>query len=64
MLWAAVPIDGIHAPWLLVAVPLITLIGGGICVALARKNPVESAFDNVRAQVNADLAMLREVAQP
>jgi hypothetical protein len=64
MLWAAVPVDGIHAPWLLVAVPLVSLAGGGACLLAARSNPVESAFDKVRAQVNADMAMLREVARP
>jgi hypothetical protein len=64
MLWAAVPTDDIHAPWLLIAVPLITLVGGGACLFATRKNPIESAFDNVKAQVNADMAMFREVAQP
>lgn len=64
MLWAAIPAGDIHAPWLLVVVPLVPLIAGAVCFFSARKNPVESAFDKVKAQVNADMAMLREIAQP
>jgi hypothetical protein len=64
MLWATVPAGDLRAPWVLIAVPLVTLAGGIGCFFAARSNPIESAFDNVKAQVNADMAMLREVAQP
>ena len=31
---------------------------------VARRKPVESAFDNVKKQLSADMAMLREVSAP
>ena len=64
MLWAAVPAGDLHAPWVLVAVPVITLALAAGCVLYARKSPVENAFDNVKKQLSADMAMLREVSVP
>jgi hypothetical protein len=64
MLWAAVPANDIHAPWVLVAVPAITWALAAACFLYARSNPVESAFDNVKKQLSADMAMLREVSAP
>jgi hypothetical protein len=64
MLWAALPPVGIHEPWLLVAVPAASLVAAGVCAILARRNPVENAFDKVKQQLNADMAMLREVSAP
>ena len=64
MLWAALPLSGIHAHWVLVAVPAASLLGAVVCALLARRNPVENAFDNVKKQLNADMAMLREVSAP
>ena len=64
MLWAALPLAGIHAPWVLVAVPAASLLGAVVCALLARRNSVENAFDNVKKQLNADMAMLREVSAP
>ena len=64
MLWAALPPAGIHEPWVLVAVPAASLLGVVVCVIAARRNPVENAFDNVKKQLNADMAMLREVSAP
>ena len=64
MLWAALPTPGVHEPWLLVAVPAASLLGALVCVILARRSPVENAFDKVRMQINADMAMLREVSAP
>ncbi|MGZ5239378.1 MAG: hypothetical protein ACXWCU_03940 [Caldimonas sp.] len=64
MLWAALPVAGIHTPWLLIAVPAVALLGAVICIVVARMNPVENAFDNVKEQLSADMAMLREVSAP
>lgn len=64
MIWAAVPAGDIHSPWVLVAVPAITLVLAVACFLYARSNPVESAFDNVKKQLSADMAMLREVGAP
>jgi len=64
MLWAALPPSGFQAPWLLVAVPATTFVAAVACALVARRNPVENAFDNVKKQLNADMAMLREVSVP
>ncbi len=64
MLWAALPPAGFQAPWVLIVVPAIFLMLAVICVVVARRDPIESAFDNVKKQLNADMAMLREVSQP
>jgi hypothetical protein len=64
MLWAALPPSGFQAPWVLIAVPGVTLLLAAACVLFARRNPVESAFDNVKKQLSADMAMLREVSAP
>ncbi|MGZ5129627.1 MAG: hypothetical protein ACXWCV_01905 [Caldimonas sp.] len=64
MLWAALPVAGIHTPWLLIAVPAVALLGAVICIVVARMKPVENAFDNVKEQLSADMAMLREVSAP
>ncbi|MEO5881645.1 MAG: hypothetical protein ABIQ06_04460 [Caldimonas sp.] len=64
MLWAAVPPSGLQAPWVLVAVPVFTFVTAVACFLFARRNPVESAFDKVKKQLSADMAMLREVSVP
>lgn len=61
MLWAVVPADGMNAPWLLVVVPLVPLVAGVICIIRARAEPEQAAFDTVKQQLRADLAMLRVV---
>jgi uncharacterized membrane protein YqjE len=64
LLWATMPSSGWPAPWAMVVVPALPLIGAGICVLVARSMPIASAFDNVKKQLNADMAMLREVSAP
>jgi hypothetical protein len=64
MLWAALPQSGFQAPWVLIAVPVLTLAAGVICVLLAKRSPIENAFDNLKKQLSADMAMLREVSVP
>ncbi|HEX7441439.1 MAG TPA: hypothetical protein VF319_15225 [Caldimonas sp.] len=61
MLWAALPAAGMNTPWLLVVVPLVPLATGTICILRARAQPAHAAFDAVRRQLSADLAMLRDV---
>ena len=62
MLWASLPPSSFQWPWLLVAVPATTLIAAVACALIARRNPLENAFDNVKKQLSADMAMLREVS--
>jgi cytochrome c biogenesis factor len=64
MLWASLPSSSFQLPWLLIAVPATTLVAAVACALIARRNPVENAFDNVKKQLSADMAMLREVSAP
>lgn len=64
MLWASLPASGFQAPWLLVAVPALPFVAALICALMAAQIPVGNAFDNVKKQLNADMAMLREVSAP
>jgi len=62
MLWAVVPGDDMNAPWLLIAVPLVPLVGGVVCFFLGKASPRQGPFDTVKEQMKADIAMLREVS--
>jgi uncharacterized membrane protein YqjE len=60
MLWAVVPTAQMQAPWALAVVPLVPLAGALCCLMLRVPAPGQP-FAHVRQQVQADLAMLREV---
>jgi len=62
MLWAALPSSGYQAPWVLIAVPALTLAGAVAAFLMAKKRAVESAFDKIKQQLRADMAVLREVS--
>ena len=62
MLWAVVPSDNMNSPWLLIVVPLVPLIAGGFCIMKARAHPDQTPFETIKQQLNADMAMLREVS--
>jgi uncharacterized membrane protein YqjE len=62
MLWAMVPAADMNMPWLLVAVPLVSLLVGAACLWRARTAPEHRAFESVKQQLSADLAMLREAS--
>ena len=62
MLWAVVPADSMNVPWLLVLVPLVPLVGGIVCLVLAKSHPAQNAFQTVKDQLSADMQMLREVS--
>ena len=64
MLWAALPPAGMQLPWLLVAAPAAVFVAAAVCVLVARRSAVENAFDNVKKQLSADMAVLREVSAP
>jgi hypothetical protein len=63
MVWAVIPTEVMQAPWALVAVPLPTLLATIGCLVAARKPDVDGAFDVVRDQIKADVAMLRETGR-
>jgi hypothetical protein len=62
MLRGTVPASDYSAGWALFVVPLTPFVLGGICVVVARAKPVEKAFDTIKKQISADMAMLREVS--
>jgi hypothetical protein len=60
MLWAVIPGASNQASWILLATPLLP-IGLGIgCLIGIRTRPEEGAFEALRRQLKADMAMLRE----
>ncbi len=64
MLWAALPVSQMQAPWALLAVPLVLVALGGVCFLAGRSQIDAIAFSHLRRQVKADMLMLREVAAP
>ena len=62
--WATTPDTDVRSIWLLVAVPVVPLVGAAVAAMSARAHTIGNAFDTVKAQINADMAMLREVSAP
>ncbi len=62
MLWAVIPSADLQAPWALIAAPLPPVAAGLWCLMAARRLGEGRAFENLRRQLAADMAMLREVA--
>jgi MFS family permease len=63
MLWAVTPEAGMRAPWALLAVPLLPLLVGLICLIAARKPTEGEPMVILRQQFAADLLVLREAAR-
>ncbi len=64
LLVATIPGSEFPATWALVVVPLVPFVVATICVVAARSKPIGSAFEKIKSQLNADMAMLREVSMP
>jgi len=62
LLWAALERLPLHAPWVLLAVPLLPLLVGAACAVAAQRVGECEALAHLRQQVSADLGMLREAA--
>ncbi len=62
LLVATLPSSGFTAPWALVVVPIVPFVIAAACAMVAKANPATSAFENIKGQLNADMAMLREVS--
>lgn len=62
LLFAAISASDMPARWAMFVVPATPLIGAVVCILMARSRPIGKAFDNVRKQLEADMAVLREVS--
>ncbi|MDZ7937015.1 MAG: hypothetical protein U5M53_01505 [Rhodoferax sp.] len=64
MLWTTVPAAGMHAPWVLILVPVLPAGVALWCAIAASVQAKETHFANLREQARADMAMLREATAP
>ncbi|MEO7116691.1 MAG: hypothetical protein ABIZ18_12610 [Caldimonas sp.] len=64
LLCAALPSSDYPAPWAMIVIPLTPFVIAVVCVIAARSMRIDKAFDTVRKQLDADMAMLREVSAP
>jgi hypothetical protein len=62
IVWAATPLAALHAPWVLVVVPLAPLLAAGACVLAARSGTTGEGFAALRRQLAEDSRLLREAA--
>lgn len=62
MLWATTPEAQVRLPWALIVVPTLPVVAGVLCALAARRGREREAFDTLRQQVRADIALLRETA--
>lgn len=60
MIWAVLPAAGNQTPWALIVTPILPIGLGTWCLIAIRERPEEIAFDALRRQLKADMAMLRE----
>ena len=61
LLFASISVSDMPYPWLLIVVPLVLLVGAGLCVWRAMAPADHNVFEKVKTQLAADRAMLREV---
>ena len=61
MFWAVIPSADIQAPWALIVAPALPAVVAIVCV-IAGRGSNGATFSDLRQQVAADLAMLREVS--
>ena len=62
MFWGIVPMSTSAAPWVLIAAPVVPAVLAIVCLLAARSSVDAGRFENVRSQVKADMAMLRDLA--
>lgn len=61
MFWAVTPDSAILAPWALFAAPGVPALIGAVCLFVASR-AAEPGFVDLKQQLAADLAMIREVS--
>lgn len=60
MLWAVMPPEQIHTPWLLWATPIVPLLVSLACAQMVKRHLQNRVFSDIRLQIKGDLALLRE----
>lgn len=63
MFWAVLPPASVAVPWALVAAPGVPALVALACLMAARA-PAADGFAGLKAQLAADMAMLRKVSAP
>lgn len=61
LLYASLPIDTMPAPWALWAVPLAPAVIAALCALGMRLGEPAQAFEKLKLQARADLALWREM---
>ncbi len=64
MLWAVTPAANLHAPWALLAAPLLPAVVALACHLARQPTGTGAAFGVLRRQVQDDMRMLRSVGNP
>lgn len=64
LLVATIPASEYPATWAVIVVPIAPFVIAAVCILVARSKPIASAFDKIKAQLNADMSMLRDVSAP
>ena len=62
MLWAVMPPQQIHTPWLLLATPIVPFVLALVCAQRVKSHMQNRVFSDLRLQIKGDLALLREVS--
>lgn len=61
---AAVPIEAMPAPWLLLTVPGVFIAGALVCwMRMRQHRPLEGSFSLLRQQIALDTALLKEASE-
>ncbi len=61
MLWATMPPEQIHTPWLLWLTPVVPLLLAIACAQTVKRHMQNRVFSEFRLQIKGDLALLREI---
>jgi hypothetical protein len=61
LLVAALPLDGMPAPWALIVIPIVPLGIAAGCLFALKSQPAAWSMDSIKEQLDADRAMWREV---
>jgi hypothetical protein len=64
MLAAMLPLPSTEARWVLLATPLLPLLVALGCGLALRPKPQDRIFDNLKAQIRADVVLFREASAP